>query len=37
VRWDGRDATGGEVATGIYVVRLAAAGRTVAHKLTLVR
>jgi hypothetical protein len=37
VRWDGRDATGGEVASGIYVVRLAAAGRTVAHKLTLVR
>jgi flagellar hook assembly protein FlgD len=36
--WDGRDGDGRPCATGIYLARLRAAGRTVAvAKLTLVR
>jgi hypothetical protein len=37
VEWDGRDATGREVASGIYVARLESAGHTVTRKLTLLR
>jgi hypothetical protein len=35
--WDGRDAAGREVASGVYVARLRSGGRAVTHKLTLIR
>ena len=37
VEWDGRDWLGREAPSGVYVVRLAAAGRSATQKLTLVR
>lgn len=36
-RWDGRDAAGAAVSSGLYCVRLAAAGRVASQKLMLVR
>jgi flagellar hook assembly protein FlgD len=35
--WDGRDDSGRAAAHGVYVLRVASAGRVVARKLTLVR
>ncbi len=35
--WDGRDTTGRSVATGVYIVRLEAAGRVATRKVVLVR
>lgn len=37
VRWDGHDDAGRAMASGVYVVRLEAAGRAIAGRLTLVR
>lgn len=37
VRWDGRDDRGRNVATGVYLLRLTAAGRSLTQKLTVVR
>jgi flagellar hook assembly protein FlgD len=35
--WDGRDASGGPVRGGVYLVRLAAAGRDLATRFVLLR
>jgi hypothetical protein len=35
--WDGRDARGRSVGAGLYFVRLEAEGKTLSHKLTLIR
>jgi len=37
VLWNGTGADGAPVATGLYFVRLAAAGRSVQHKLLILR
>jgi hypothetical protein len=37
IRWNGRDDAGGEVPTGVYLVRLRAGGRTATERVTLVR
>ena len=37
VIWDGRDATGAEIATGVYLYRLRAEGRLEVRKLLLLR
>ena len=37
VIWDGRDATGSEIATGVYLYRLRAEGRLEVRKLLLLR
>jgi hypothetical protein len=37
VMWNGRDARGREIASGIYFVRLRGAGATSIHKMTLAR
>ncbi len=37
VRWNGRDERGRTVATGVYLLRLTAAGRSLTQKLTVVR
>ena len=37
VRWDGRDGSGGRVASGVYLVRLTARSETKVKRITLVR
>ena len=37
VRWDGRDGSGGRVASGVYLVRLTAGAETKVKRITLVR
>jgi flagellar hook assembly protein FlgD len=37
IQWDGRDASGREAPSGVYVARLSAADRVVTRKLTLLR